>query len=194
MITFTISHGRKQENLMCKSIPITCALNRRAHRRGGELDPPRAKPMFATAFRSLLRPACRPVAPALSRALPRAFASRASVIGARPPGDALLMKVSGEDRLGITARFTEILKEARVDFYDVDQLVVHNNLSLYFVVSMPHSGEQEASFIRNVLDRSRRESVNVEFEVVHRATHGALPHRAPSWCTATPFTFSSVHC
>ena len=151
------------------------------------------------------RAGCRSLLGSAARALPagalphagvgaRALATRSSVLGTKGLGDALLIKVSGEDRLGITSRFADLLANAGSEFYDVDQLVVHNNLSLYFVVSMPHSGEQEASFIRNVLDRSRRESVNVEFEVVHRATHGALPHRAPSWCTATPFTFSSVHC
>ena len=38
---------------------------------------------------------------------------------------------------------------------------MHNNLSLYFLVSMPRSSNEESSFIRSVLDRSKRESVQV---------------------------------
>jgi phosphoserine phosphatase len=82
--------------------------------------------------------------------------------------DALLIKIYGQDHPGITARFSEMLAEAGSEFYDVDQVVVHENLSLYFLVGMPSSGEQESNFIRSVLDKSKRENVQVDFEVVHR--------------------------
>ena len=83
-------------------------------------------------------------------------------------GDALLIKVSGQDHPGITARFTEMLHESGSEFFDVDQAIVHDNLSLYFLVGMPTSSEKESSFIHNVLDKSKRENVTVTFEVVCR--------------------------
>jgi predicted amino acid-binding ACT domain protein len=87
-------------------------------------------------------------------------------------GDALLIKVSGTDKVGITAKFTEMLDAAGVEFHDIDQPWCQpwctNNLSLYFLVGMPQPGVQEASFLKNVLDRSKREGVQVDFEVVSR--------------------------
>merc|ERR1719240_1553410 len=81
--------------------------------------------------------------------------------------DALLIKVSGQDRAGITTRFTELLASTGCEFYDIDQPYCQpwcsNNLSLYFLVGMPKSPESESSFIRSVLDKSQREGLSVEF-------------------------------
>ena len=96
--------------------------------------------------------------------------------------DALLLKVSGRDSMGITAKFTEMLADAGCKFYDIDQPWCQpwctNNLSLYFLVSMP-DGSTEGSFIRSVLDRSRREGLEIEFEVVNRDDLAALRSDAP---------------
>jgi phosphoserine phosphatase len=88
------------------------------------------------------------------------------VRAAASTGDALLIKVSGQDHPGITARLAEMLASSGTSFIDVDQVMVHDNLSLYFIVSMPKSGSEERAFIRNVLDKSKRENVSVDFEIV----------------------------
>ena len=89
-----------------------------------------------------------------------------------PPGDALLIKVSGQDNPGITATFTELLASTGCEFYDIDQPWCQpwctNNLSLYFLVGMPTSIEHEGTFIRLVLDKSKRAGLDIEFEVVSR--------------------------
>ena len=90
----------------------------------------------------------------------------------RPPNDALMVKVSGRDQVGVSARFTELLAASGCEFYDIDQPWIPpwctNNLSLYFLVGLPESGKKEISFIRSILDKSKSEGMDVEFEVVHR--------------------------
>ena len=115
--------------------------------------------------------ACRSATP-LSLSWNKRFQQTAAPTIAPPVGDALLIKVSGQDSPGITATFTELLASTGCDFYDIDQPWCQpwctNNLSLYFLVGMPTSIEHEANFIRQVLDKSKRAGLNIEFEVVSR--------------------------
>ena len=87
-----------------------------------------------------------------------------------PNSDALLVKVSGHDKTGITAAFAELLAETGCEFYDMDQPWCqpwcNKNLSLYFLVGMPRSSDQEVNLIRSLLAKSQRVGLDVEFEIV----------------------------
>ena len=86
-----------------------------------------------------------------------------SILPTTVQDDALLMKITGEDSVGITARMTELLADADAKFYDVDQLNVHNQLSLYLLTGMPTSNRQ---FFRKVLNKSKARGLRVDFEAV----------------------------
>ena len=151
--------------------------------------------MMLRALRSALTPArlAAPsafrIAPPLARSATTTSRNYAALATSTSKADALLLKVSGRDSMGITAKFTEMLADAGCQFYDIDQPWCQpwctNNLSLYFLVSMPE-GHNEGSFIRSVLDRSRREDLHIEFEVVSRDDLAAAhADRAPQGLVVT---------
>ena len=151
--------------------------------------------MMLRALRSALTPArlAAPsafrIAPPLARSATTTSRNYAALATSTSKADALLLKVSGRDSMGITAKFTEMLADAGCQFYDIDQPWCQpwctNNLSLYFLVSMP-DGTTEGSFIRSVLDRSRREDLHIEFEVVSRDDLAAAhADRAPQGLVVT---------
>ncbi|OOZ40903.1 phosphoserine phosphatase SerB [Solemya pervernicosa gill symbiont] len=53
--------------------------------------------------------------------------------------EVVLINVSGEDRAGLTAALTEILARYNIDILDIGQAVIHNTLSLGFLVEVPQS-------------------------------------------------------
>ena len=58
-------------------------------------------------------------------------------------GDALLIKVSGQDSPGITSQFTEMLSAAGCEFYDIDQpwcqpWCTNNVCILYVPIALNH--------------------------------------------------------
>ena len=95
--------------------------------------------------------------------------NREKLARAASVGRALLLKVSGHDKPGISAMFTELLASTGCEFYDIDQPWTQpwctNNLSLYFLAE--NAEEQSAGGLlhRSVLDKSQRE-FEVEFEVI----------------------------
>ena len=137
----------------------------------------------------LAAPSAFRIAPPLARSATTTSRNYAALATSTSKADALLLKVSGRDSMGITAKFTEMLADAGCQFYDIDQPWCQpwctNNLSLYFLVSMP-DGTTEGSFIRSVLDRSRREDLHIEFEVVSRDDLAAAhADRAPQGLVVT---------
>ena len=51
--------------------------------------------------------------------------------------DLVLLNVSGEDRPGVTASFTELLGQFDIDILDIGQAVIHNHLNLGLLVNLP---------------------------------------------------------
>ena len=171
--------------------------SRRSRRKTQDLAPELCGPQLVMlrALRSALTPArlAAPsafrIAPPLARSATTTSRNYAALATSTSKADALLLKVSGRDSMGITAKFTEMLADAGCQFYDIDQPWCQpwctNNLSLYFLVSMPE-GHNEGSFIRSVLDRSRREDLHIEFEVVSRDDLAAAhADRAPQGLVVT---------
>ena len=99
--------------------------------------------MMLRALRSALTPArlAAPsafrIAPPLARSATTTSRNYAALATSTSKADALLLKVSGRDSMGITAKFTEMLADAGCQFYDIDQPWCQpwctNNLSLYFL-------------------------------------------------------------
>ena len=70
----------------------------------------------------------------------RGVAARAFSNSAWGANDALLVSVKGTDRPGITANLSQVFHEVGAEFIDADQAVVHQQLSLNFLLGMPDVG------------------------------------------------------
>ena len=73
----------------------------------------------------------------------------------------LLINISGEDRLDLTASITEILARFDVNVLDVGQAVIHDNLSLGVLVELPES--VRASRLQDILRRTYEPDIQVKF-------------------------------
>ena len=73
----------------------------------------------------------------------------------------LLINISGEDRLDLTASITEILARFDVNVLDVGQAVIHDNLSLGVLAELPES--VRASRLQDILRRTYEPGIQVKF-------------------------------
>lgn len=74
----------------------------------------------------------------------------------------ILLNVSGEDKPGLTRALTEILAHYNVNILDIGQAVIHDTLSLGFLIEVPP--EAEASpVLRDVLFKAHSLGVNLRF-------------------------------
>jgi phosphoserine phosphatase len=65
----------------------------------------------------------------------------------------VLISISGEDKLGITATISKLLGSLDVDILDLGQSVIHNHLSLGILVNVPGSLEDVLEALREQSDR-----------------------------------------
>lgn len=74
----------------------------------------------------------------------------------------ILINVSGEDKPGLTSELTKILAHYNVNILDVGQAVIHDTLSLGFLVEIPPASES-SPVLRDVLFRAHALGVNLRF-------------------------------
>lgn len=79
--------------------------------------------------------------------------------------EVVLIKVSGEDKPGVTAKITGILAQYGVNILDIGQAEIHDNLSLGILAEMPGTAES-ASVLKDVLFRSHELGMSVRFTPV----------------------------
>ena len=77
--------------------------------------------------------------------------------------EVVLIKVSGEDKPGVTASITGILAQYGVNILDIGQAEIHDNLSLGILAEMP---AESAPVLKDVLFRSYELGMSVKFTPV----------------------------
>lgn len=79
--------------------------------------------------------------------------------------EVVLIKVTGEDKPGVTASITSILAQYGVTILDIGQAEIHDNLSLGILAEIPTSAES-APVLKDVLFRSHELGMSVRFTPV----------------------------
>ena len=75
--------------------------------------------------------------------------------------EVVLLKISGEDKPGITFSLTEILAEHEVRILDVGQAVIHDLLSLGILIEAP-PGFKAPPLFKDLLARAEYLEVNLD--------------------------------
>ncbi len=80
----------------------------------------------------------------------------------------ILIRISGEDRPGLTAAVTDLLGKFDADILDVGQSVIHDHLSLGILVSLPVSSE---AALAGLLASARRLGVSIKHTAITEASY-----------------------
>ena len=83
----------------------------------------------------------------------------------------ILMRITGEDRPGLTASFMEILARYEATVMDIGQADIHNTLSLGIMIRV--SEENSGQVMKHVLFKAAEMGVNVRFFPVAEADYNA---------------------
>jgi phosphoserine phosphatase len=81
--------------------------------------------------------------------------------------EVVLIKVSGEDKPGVTASITGILARYGVNILDIGQAEIHDNLSLGILAEIPTTAEA-APVLKDVLFRGHELGMSVRFTPVSK--------------------------
>ncbi len=77
----------------------------------------------------------------------------------------ILIQVSGGDRPGLTAAFTRILAQYRLNILDIGQAVIHDTLSLGMLVEVP-PGSDGSAVLKDLLFEAHKLNVSVRFRPI----------------------------
>jgi len=80
----------------------------------------------------------------------------------------VMLNLSGEDKPGLTASITELLGDFEIDILDIGQAVIHNNLSLGMLISMPDGSN---SILKELLFRAHELGITVKFSPVENESY-----------------------
>ncbi len=83
----------------------------------------------------------------------------------------LLIKVSGEDKPGVTTAITAILARYKINILDIGQSVIHRHLSLGILTDMPQSAES-SPVLKDLLFQIHKLKLQVSFEPVDEDSYG----------------------
>jgi len=79
--------------------------------------------------------------------------------------EVVLITVLGQDKVGLTSVLTGILAKYDINILDVGQSVIHNSLSLGFLIESPNQGEDSPVF-NEFLDQAKELNLNASFTQV----------------------------
>jgi predicted amino acid-binding ACT domain protein len=92
------------------------------------------------------------------------FSAEVSVASPEKKNDAaLLVTLRGTDEPGITAKLSRLLGESGAHFLDVNQAIVHGQLSMFYLLGIP---KDEGRLYTNILFRARKLGMDTNFQVV----------------------------
>jgi phosphoserine phosphatase len=80
-------------------------------------------------------------------------------------GDVLLLNISGPDRPGVTAAFTEDLAGHGVNILDIGQAVIHERLNLGMLIEVP-DGDESGAVMKELLFLGHQHRLDVTFSPV----------------------------
>lgn len=86
--------------------------------------------------------------------------------------EVVLIKISGEDKPGVTASITGILAQYGVNILDIGQAEIHDNLSLGILAEIPATDES-AAVLKDVLFRCHEMDMTVAFTPVSNEKYDA---------------------
>jgi len=89
----------------------------------------------------------------------------------------LMVIVSGKDRPGITARFTRILMEHKVEVLDIEQASLQNLLGLYFILDLREANGSHDSVVKDLLFEANQLGVTLNFRLYSAEEMEALNQR-----------------
>ncbi len=81
------------------------------------------------------------------------------------PREIILLKISGEDKPGVTAPLTEILAHHEVNILDIGQAVIHNALSLGILIEVPGT-IRSSDVLSDLLFRAHQLDLQVRFDTI----------------------------
>ena len=87
----------------------------------------------------------------------------------------ILLRITGEDRPGLTASFMEILARYDADVMDIGQADIHNTLSLGIMIYVDEANSGQV--MKNVLFKASELGVTVHFAPVSEAEDNAWVSR-----------------
>lgn len=76
-----------------------------------------------------------------------------------------MLKVSGQDQVGLTASLSKILADADVTILDIGQSVIHDQVSLGMLVQLPETSDH-ASMLKELLYQAHERDIQVKFSPV----------------------------
>ena len=76
-----------------------------------------------------------------------------------------MLKVSGQDQVGLTAALSQILADAQVTLLDIGQSVIHDQVSLGMLVQLPESADH-ATMMKELLYQAHERDIQIRFSPV----------------------------
>lgn len=77
-----------------------------------------------------------------------------------------LIKISGEDKPGLTSAITSILAENNINILDMGQAVIHNTLSLGILAEFPAEDKSNHSVLKDLLFKAYTLQIHIDFEII----------------------------
>jgi len=75
----------------------------------------------------------------------------------------ILLSVTGKDKPGITSSLSEILSGSNVKILDIEQVIIHNILSLSIIIKLEKSNKD---VLKELLFKAKEIGINLDFEVI----------------------------
>ena len=76
-----------------------------------------------------------------------------------------MLKVSGQDQIGLTAILSQILADSKVTLLDIGQSVIHDQVSLGMLVQLPE-GADNADLLKELLYQAHQKNIHLRFTAV----------------------------
>lgn len=76
----------------------------------------------------------------------------------------VLLSITGQDQPGITSTLTKILADTDTKVIDIEQVVIHDILSLSIIVQL--DGENSNNVLKELLFKAKEIGINLDFEVI----------------------------
>lgn len=83
----------------------------------------------------------------------------------------LMLKVSGQDQVGLTATLSQILADSKVTLLDIGQSVIHDQVSLGMLVQLPE-GADNADMLKELLYQAHQKNIHLRFTPVSDDSYG----------------------
>jgi phosphoserine phosphatase len=87
-----------------------------------------------------------------------------------------MLKVSGQDQVGLTASLSKILADASVTLLDIGQSVIHDQVSLGMLVQLPEQSDH-ATMLKELLYQAHEQDIQVRFTPVSDEAYEQWVHQ-----------------